>query len=459
MDMKTLKRMGLAIAAIATVALLHYGLQAFGTAQATANQTPSEISATAPAGHSSDSSPSAIHLASRNVLRRCRDAIADRQPFSRNSFWNHPIGTEAKYVDMFVNRDRKTGQFRPFIERIAIDQAQLFDQPDAPLMPVYLTENRWGKNVNGIGDRCKISPNVTEPVDYYPIPRGYVTRFISQNKPNNPVSILLPDGKTLMESQPFQVCPGGYATTSTPYVRRVAGKTVGVQKTNHIHKQRSFITGEGRRGMQGGSGLSSRGGTIRLGELRNDGRWDTMRHALKLSLPSEYFLACDSIGKKASATCYRWPALKADTNAARYGSKAEHLVKSATQGSLWAIPVSTDIKRLKLKTWAGRKLAWTLQNYGAYQVEGAEAWGTPTVSLVVEQGPKPGNSSRAYSVSDEFQADYGEAMTTKDPQSPWFQDMAILLSQLHLVENNRQAAPGGGGRPLQPLAPPLCPLS
>lgn len=454
-----LKRMGLAIAAISTVALLHYGLQAFGSAQATANQAASEISAAAPAVHSSDSSPSAVPIASRSVLRRCRDAIADRQPFSRNSFWNHPIGTGAKYINMYVNRDRKTNQFTPFIERIAIDQAQLFDQPDAPLMPVYLTENRWGKKVTGISDRCEISPNVTEPVDYYPIPKGYVTRFISQTQPNNPVSILLPDGKTLMESQPFQVCPGGkYATTSAPYVRRVAGKTVGVQKKGHLDRQRSLITGEGRLGMQGGSGLSSRGGTIRLGELRKDGRWDTMRHALKLSLPSEHFLYCDRPSQKSPDTCYRWPAIKSDTNSHRYGSKATHGVKSATQGSLWAIPTSTDIKRLGLKTWAGRKMAWTLQNYGAYQAEGVEGWSTPSISLVVEQAPNPGNPRQAYSVSDEFRADYGESMTTRNPKSPWFQDMAILLSHLHLVENNRQSAPGGGGRPLQPLAAPLCPL-
>ena len=458
--MKMLKRIGLAIAAIATAALLHYGLQASGTAQATANQSASELVAAAPVVYSSDSSPVAVPLASRNLLRRCRDAIADRQPFSRDSFWNHPIGTGAKYVNMYVNRDRKTQKFTPFIERIAIDQAQIFDQPDAPLMPVYLTENRWGKNVKGISDRCKISPNVTEPVDYYPIPKGYVTRFISQTQPNNPVSILLPDGKTLMETQPFQVCPGGdYATTSTPYVRRSAGKTVGVQRQKHVYKQRSLITGEGRLGLQGGSGLSSRGGTIRLGELRNDGRWDTMRHALKLSLPSEYFLYCDRASQKSPDTCYRWPAIKSDTNSHRYGSKANHLVKSATQGSLWAIPASTNIKRLGLQTWAGRKIAWTFQNYGAYQAEGVEGWGKPTVSLVVEQGPKSDNLSQAYSVSDEFQADYGETMTTQNSQSPWFQDMSIILSQLHLVENNRQTAPGGGGRPLQPLAPALCSLS
>lgn len=163
-----------------------------------------------------------------------------------------------------------------------------------------------------------------------------------------------------------------------------------------------------------------------------------IRHALKTSFPCEYYLYYDENTGKG----YRWPAGKDDSGAAtRYnGSEPE-----AQIGCLRALPPAVDIPTLGLQTEPGRKIAWTLQNYGAYQVEQVP-WSR--MMIVVEEGPD------GYVAAD-FEKDYGYSMTTTDKNNPWFEDMIKLYPHLCIVANNAPGSIGGGGTPLSPLAPPF----
>ena len=51
------------------------------------------------------------------------------------------------------------------------------------------------------------------------------------------------------------------------------------------------------------------------------------------------------------------------------------------------------------------------------------------------------------------QAAYGFGMQASS--GSWYQDMMTLFGALAVVDNNGPGAVGGGGAPLQPLAPPI----
>jgi len=213
-------------------------------------------------------------------------------------------------------------------------------------------------------------------------------------------------------------------------------------------------TGDGRLGAHGGSGLSTLGGTIRLGELRPGTQ---MRHALKILVDSRTWLGrCTGN----FAACFKWPAATADTYAANssngYGSYTGNTNTAMKMGSLLAIPSSVNINSIGLQSVPGKLLAWTMQNYGAYIVDTA---GGPGLDIAVEDGS-------AGSKVAEFQSDYGYPfdgrlgyMTLKTSsraptaQAKWVADVRLIIEYLRVVVNNSASAVGGGGSPLQPLAP------
>ncbi|MDX1286316.1 MAG: hypothetical protein R3182_14955, partial [Draconibacterium sp.] len=70
----------------------------------------------------------------------------------------------------------------------------------------------------------------------------------------------------------------------------------------------------------------------------------------------------------------------------------------------------------------------------------------------VEEGPEG-------DVPAEFKENYGYDMITTDKtNNPWFRDMMKIMKELHIVTNNGPESIGGGGEPLQPLAPDFIPF-
>jgi hypothetical protein len=111
------------------------------------------------------------------------------------------------------------------------------------------------------------------------------------------------------------------------------------------------------------------------------------------------------------------------------------------------LPVSVTVASLGLTTEPAKALAWTLQNYGAYLVDDT-AWSA--VAVCVENGP-------AGSFRQQFQADWGFPIDTGGTTGAFAKDMAAVIAALAVVDDSSPTAVGGGGTPLQPLAPPLPP--
>lgn len=352
-------------------------------------------------------------------------------PFTSGSIWNMPIGSGANYLASGLHYTTTPNSTEYWYDMPLSDHERIVLTPTAPLTDVYISTVGWSG-----GNRCASTGGLFFQA---PIPGAYV---VPNSTYNNGAAILLADGATIVQTQPFTKCSGySYATTmQVPW--SIAAWEYNLQ------------TGDGRLGAHGGSDLGTLGGTIRLGELRPGTQ---MRHALKVNVDSATFLGLCTGN---FAACFTWPAATADGYAANagsgYGSATSNTNSAMKMGALLAIPASVNLNGIGLQSVPGKMLAWTLQNYGAYIVDST---GGPGFDIAIEDGT-------AGSKADEFQADYGYPfdgrlgyLTLTDtsghptPQAQWVSDVRLILDYLRVVGNNSPTSVGGGGTPLQPLAP------
>lgn len=342
-----------------------------------------------------------------NATTLRRDPL--QQPFSSSSIWNMPIGSGAKYVAAGLTAVPRNDEWAPMPQ---MDDEPIILTPTAPLTPLMYNGVGWDS-----GDRCVSQGDELAKV---PIPPGYT---LPSSRSNNSAAFLMPDGRTILQSQPLTRCTAGGIATSL------------------LTFPPEDLYGLGITGSHGGSGLSAIGGSIRLGELRPGQRGP--RHALKVSVDSQYELyKCTE-----ETDCYRWPATRSDTNSVGdYGSLSDNHNTAMKMGALLALPTSVDINTIGLESEPGRELAWTLQNYGAYVVDSTDGAG---FSIAAETGPSG-------SVRDQFLSDYGMDFDVRvNDNTPWSRDMQRLRLLLSVVDNNTPTTVGGGGTPLQPLAPDI----
>lgn len=353
-------------------------------------------------------------------------------PFISSSIWNTPIGSGAVYVpanlvaapddpnDHFPNGDPIDVGWTPMPQ---IDEERIVLVPTAPLTAIEYSSAGWSG-----ADRCIATPPAPPathlPVSV-PIPTSYT---LPSSSKNNGAAFLMPDGHTLVQTQPWTRCSAGASSTS---VARIFDGGVDAD----------IISGDGRNGAHGGSRLGTLGGAIRLGEMRPGSSGP--HHALKINLFSKMELFNCSV----LADCFRWPAYTADSSATTsYGSINNN--PNVKMGALLAIPPSVNINNIGLETEPGRQIAWTLQNYGAYDVD---TTGGAAFSISAEEGfhgSKP----------DEFFADYGLNMRARvghSQDSGWSRDLQRIRPLLQVVNNNSPTSVGGGGTPRQPVAPPF----
>lgn len=354
-------------------------------------------------------------------------------PFASSSIWNMPIGSGASYVASGLHYTTTPDSTEYWYDMPQSDHERIVLTPAAPLTDVYISTVGWSG-----GNRCAATGGVFFAA---PIPAGYV---VANSTDNNGAAILLADGMTIVQTQPFTKCAGySYATTmQVPW-------SLSVWEYN-------LETGDGTLGAHGGSNLSTLGGTIRLGELRPGTQ---MRHALKVNV---YSTADLGLCAGNFSACFTWPAATADSWAADagsgYGSATNNTNSAMKMGALLAIPASVNLATIGLQSVPGKMLAWTLQNYGAYIVDSRSG---PGFDFSIEDGA-------AGSKADEFQADYGYPfdgrlgyMTLTDssgqptPQAQWVSDIRLIIDYLRVVSNTSPTTIGGGGAPLQPLAPPF----
>ncbi|HWA73240.1 MAG TPA: hypothetical protein VG937_12915 [Polyangiaceae bacterium] len=298
---------------------------------------------------------------------------------------------------------------------MTVDHDLIVLSPTSPLTEVYFNGAGWSK-----ADRC---PKEGELLFRAPIPAGWIVPNGLPGTPNNGLAVLLADGRTLKQTQPFARCAAGDFATSQF-----------VFPDQDLH-------GLGTGGCHGGSGLSCIGGTLRLGELRPG--QPAPRHALKLNLFGHRALAaCTS-----KADCFRWPATQADSYATS-GDLAYGIAgtppAALRMGALLALPTASA-QTLKLRTEPGRRLAETLESFGAYVVDDT-AW--DVWALVVENGPNG-------DFCDQFKADWGFALEQASLDSDWSQDIATLFTALAVVDDNAPDSVGGAGERRAALAPPF----
>lgn len=327
----------------------------------------------------------------QTMAPRTRDPL--QWPFAASSIWNMPIGSNAEYVDANIER---AGHVQADIDHLYILQGS------DPLRPLYSIGN-WeiGRST---GTRYQA---ISLPIpDDLIIPDANI-----KHTPNNSAAFLMPDRRTLVQVNAL--------TRDSP-----GGPIYGWRSTDED------LYGDGIEGGHAGSGLSSIGGTIRLGELT---RQAPIRHALKVNLWGKRYF---SFGKGAGGgSGYRWPATKVDSyaNSRTYGGTTPGLM----MGTLLAIPPGVTPASLGLETEPGRKLFRAFQNYGAYVADNT-AWDAHAIE--VENG-----------VLEEFKAGYGYDF--EGNSGAFYQDVMRLFAQLHIVDNNKPGHVGGGGTHRVPLAP------
>jgi hypothetical protein len=346
-----------------------------------------------------------------------------KQPFASNSIWNMPIGSGAIYKP--ANLSPAPGGGKQWTPVSAPDEEIIVMTPNAPLTSVYYSDAAWSGR-----DRCVSQGALLVDV---PMPADFV---MPNGTGNNGAAVLAPDKRTVIQLQPLTRCsPTGNATAF-----RVFPKV--------------DLYGDGRSGAHGGSELSSLGGSIRMGELRPGQQG--MRHALKINVfAAEALYNCSPPSDPNQVVdrtkdCYRWPAFTADTGSIeRYGSLSNNTNVDMKMGALLAIPASIDLNSLGLETDPGRQLAWTLQNYGGYIVDDT---GAPGFFFSTEWGPA---GRKIDEFKQDYQYDFQQKIGAPSQFAPWFRDLQTIIKALNVVSNNSPTSIGGGGTPLQPLAPPL----
>ena len=321
-------------------------------------------------------------------------------PFSQDSIWNTPIGSDAVMEPAGFTMSAHYGFDR---ERFYITT-----EDDPQLEIVIFKSGRWSDDE---GDIKRHSGSKT----YFP--KG-VTIPVSTG--NECTTILQPDGRTLVQLQP--AC---YVNPLKNYI-------------NGYNRMNVDLYGKGTYGSHWGSGLSSIGGSIRLGELTSD---EPIHHALKLNIWAVKWLYYN----ESTRSGYVWPADRHDSYATDEKGGYHGTNPNIQMGSLLALDGSLTVESLGIKTEVGKKLFYALQNYGAYITDDS-AWDIFSWCLedgVVEEVEKK--------CGIELRSSYG--IEASRVQLNYSNDMKQLITNLSVVTNNSETSVGGGGRPRVPLAP------
>ena len=189
-------------------------------------------------------------------------------------------------------------------------------------------------------------------------------------------------------------------------------------------------------GSHGGSGLSTVGGSIRVGDLSGD---DMIHHPLQLGINGLHFLSASNGG-------YRWPAVTADTgfdvdgHGNEYGGSLDHML----MGVLLALPADYDLSAITEPR--AHKICWTLRHYGAYVVDVTDrSWSVFQFSA--------DNRIRTWSADAEWPMDSAHTDCIA-----FHQQLHGAILDLEAITNNGPGqSAAGGGAPIAPglFAPPL----
>ncbi|MEI8207706.1 MAG: hypothetical protein WCG16_00775 [Methylococcales bacterium] len=346
-------------------------------------------------------------------------------PFSSNSPWNYPIGSNAKYVTIanLTNYPSGLNYADRWTSSIVIASSSdpvvgLEFTPGSGSLSTWTFLNQGGLNCgNPISTTqflvAAASPQLIFDGNYYSTTTANqiwtLPNQFSPSSSNFNSTFNLPSG----------ACPSpdsdGLLSAFQPDGRVVdIYAAVVISNGTVLCTMASWIDahGDGTGWWNGrrASMLPSFAGLIRTGELSAG----LIPHALAIQAPGAML--------KPQAV---WPAYAFDRNYSNYSG-------SLPMGSLLAIPANVDITKLGLSP-QGLIIAHAAQDYGVY---------------IVDQGG--GGITFLAQLGDPEIRWNGTATTI-----PWWADIEIIKNNLKLISNNAASNPGGGGKLRAPLAPPF----
>ena len=336
-------------------------------------------------------------------------------PYEDSSIWNMPIGSEAAYQPANLPPAGGVGADIVHILRTS---------PSHPARNVYAERGGFNRD----GGRCSsqqfdLGFDLRVPDDWLVPDAGRDNPY--GVTPNSSFALITQDGLRSIQGQVIARCVVGGPVYMPDWMRFTG------------NRKESSLRGDGRdigTAGHGASGLSTLGGTVRLGELIDE---KPIRHAIKVNPFGNKVLHYSE-----QVPGFRWPAGRADGYASDANSPIGYN-RSADPalviGSLLALPPDATPESLGLTTQAGRKLFYAMQNYGVYFVEDAaiDVW-----DLVAERD-----------VEIEFEEAYGFGLKS----NTWLGEMNRLMTALSVITNNGPDSIGGGGTPRVALAPPFMP--
>ena len=330
------------------------------------------------------------YLKDHPVMEGTRDKFY--WPFSKDSIWNMPIGSDAELEPAGLKAEKTLGIDPEYFVQTTYND---------PIIDVY-TPSSFVTRLPGKHFTGKLR-----------VPNTFV--IPDNTRQNDCATFVMPDGHSFFQMEP--------TCRPIPYSKRIYGYLYDVQPMSLYEK--------GIGGTHYGSGLSAIGGSIRKGELTSDGE---INHAIKFNVWAHKYLYFSS-----QIQGYTWPADRCDGYANKEGNKNKYegTNPNLLQGSLLTLPRDLTSDQLGIRTEVAKKLFNALQNYGAYIVDDT-TWSA--YAFAVETG-----------VDEEVQAKYGYSLRCNEGQ--FFNEMMRIISKLCVVTNNSPTSIGGGGTPCKPLAP------
>ena len=413
----------------------------------------------------------------------CRDRYLE--PFTADSIWNTAIGSGAvfKPAHLFETGDYRgvPGNFhndQDFILRVTSDDplTDWYNQGDWSAddhcaiqnhsrtgVPCSGADDALSRHLDGCVSRIRLPREWTSASDCEGGPAksdGSNCRSANNQSNNNAMAILLEDNVTLVQMQPAYRC--GYYPS--PLLARWGNTTDGgPQRFSNV----TSILGDGVGGAHGGSGLSSIGGSIRLGELTPDA--PPIAHALKIELANWWYYGASqlnpSTGDNGGRTQYVWPATGSnggwDNNTNTSSGGYLGVNRYVAPGALLAIESEAAAAAVKTTTVVGGKIKAAMVDYGAYVVDGS--------------GKGPGKNKNLVAicmdaaVNAEMRSQYGFSMAyPRGVASPdvagnatkaeheLYADLLAIFRALQVVSNNAPGRIGGGETPRRPRKGPIC---
>eukprot|EP01047_Picozoa_sp_COSAG01_P008937 COSAG01_NODE_360_length_18184_cov_21.881780_19_plen_410_part_00 len=377
----------------------------------------------------------------------CRDA--HRQPFLASSIWNTPLGVGAQLRDVGL-AGFSTGQYHDdenFVVPSGADTVDVVNQGWWGPTPAPARGECPKANASNTYCHCVVFGNTSGT--QLSIPHDWTT---GSQAGNNGATFML-NATHVVQMQPTYRCSPGSPVLAEWEQWRL----------NPPHgppdRYLTSLYGAGSYGAHGGSGLSSLGGQIRRGEL-NESAPD-IQHALSFELFAHRWYYCSEeqrahgTGPQSNrSSCFRWPALTADSYAV---TKGHELAYGGTNsylqpGTLLAVPARAAASiATTLNTTVGKRILRALATYGAYLVD--DAAGTylgkfGKTNINYEQG-----------VAEEVMENEGLIVgaSPHTQQGVLFNDLTRIFRAMQAVSNNGPSSVGGGGGGrLVPPPPPLC---